>query len=261
MPASFYQSIQDIAAYWNKFKSSSNIGPDESTWIQRVALLDEFSARNSAFVGLWSTVTPDRFIYVTDKSKLLGYDAALLTAENGVVFSYSNLHPHYVRASYSLQEKGFNYIIEKQVKPLDGIVVTFDVLYKRWDDIYIHTLQQVTLLEVDDWGKPLLTLSLISDISHIKKPGTCQVTIALQGEVEIHRYNFDEKHLEKVKSFSEQEKKVLQLLSRGLTTKEIADKLFISPHTVDTHRRNLIKKTDCLDTTAVVTYARMIGLL
>ncbi len=38
------------------------------------------------------------------------------------------------------------------------------------------------------------------------------------------------------------EKEVLSLVAIGLTTKEIAMKLSISHHTVETHRKNLLRK-------------------
>ena len=38
------------------------------------------------------------------------------------------------------------------------------------------------------------------------------------------------------------EKQVLKLLVKSLTTKQIAERLFISPRTVDQHRSNLLKK-------------------
>ena len=40
-------------------------------------------------------------------------------------------------------------------------------------------------------------------------------------------------------TFTFKEKEVLALVSSGLTTKEIASKLNISHHTVETHRKNL----------------------
>ena len=61
--------------------------------------------------------------------------------------------------------------------------------------------------------------------------------------------------------FTPQETKVLQLLSDGKQTKYIAQKLSASPHTIDTHRRNMLAKTSCVDSTALVAYCRMIGLL
>lgn len=42
---------------------------------------------------------------------------------------------------------------------------------------------------------------------------------------------------------SEREKDVLEFLLEGLSSKEIAEKLFISKTTVDTHRRNILDKT------------------
>lgn len=39
------------------------------------------------------------------------------------------------------------------------------------------------------------------------------------------------------------EVEVLKLLSRGLNSKEIAEKLFISPNTVEYHRKQLLRKT------------------
>lgn len=41
---------------------------------------------------------------------------------------------------------------------------------------------------------------------------------------------------------TKREQEILQLLSKGLTTHEIADQLFVSPLTIETHRRNLISK-------------------
>ena len=41
---------------------------------------------------------------------------------------------------------------------------------------------------------------------------------------------------------TEKEKSVLSLVSSGLTTKEIADNLNISHHTVESHRKNLLRK-------------------
>lgn len=40
------------------------------------------------------------------------------------------------------------------------------------------------------------------------------------------------------------ELEVLDLLSRGLSSRDIAEKLFISPNTVEYHRKQLLRKTD-----------------
>ena len=48
------------------------------------------------------------------------------------------------------------------------------------------------------------------------------------------------------------EKEVLELIADGLTNNEIAERLFISITTVDTHRKNLLNKFDCRNVASLV---------
>lgn len=51
------------------------------------------------------------------------------------------------------------------------------------------------------------------------------------------------------------EREVLQLLCQQFNTQEIADKLFISPRTVEGHRNNLLLKTESRNIAGLVVYA------
>ena len=57
------------------------------------------------------------------------------------------------------------------------------------------------------------------------------------------------------------EQEVLRLLAEGLTSKEIAKKLFISPKTVENHRANIMNKLDLHSTIELVRYAAKLGLI
>jgi DNA-binding NarL/FixJ family response regulator len=57
------------------------------------------------------------------------------------------------------------------------------------------------------------------------------------------------------------EQQVMRLLAEGLSTKEIAEKLFISPKTVENHRANLMSKLDLHSTMELVRYAARLGLI
>jgi DNA-binding NarL/FixJ family response regulator len=48
------------------------------------------------------------------------------------------------------------------------------------------------------------------------------------------------------------EKEVLELIANGMTNTEIAGKLFISPTTVDTHRKNLLAKLNAKNTAELI---------
>lgn len=51
------------------------------------------------------------------------------------------------------------------------------------------------------------------------------------------------------------EKEVLALIAEGNTNPEIAEKLFVSPSTVDSHRKNLLAKLNVKNTASLVKFA------
>jgi DNA-binding NarL/FixJ family response regulator len=65
----------------------------------------------------------------------------------------------------------------------------------------------------------------------------------------------------KASRLSRRESEVLQLLAEGLTTNEIAEKLFTSKRTIETHRQNILEKTQTKNTAALIRMAVTQGLL
>ncbi|GAA4376904.1 response regulator transcription factor [Hymenobacter koreensis] len=65
----------------------------------------------------------------------------------------------------------------------------------------------------------------------------------------------------KPNDLSVRETEVLRLIAEGLTNAEIADKLFTSKRTIETHRQNIIEKTQAKNTAALIKYAMETGLL
>jgi DNA-binding NarL/FixJ family response regulator len=59
---------------------------------------------------------------------------------------------------------------------------------------------------------------------------------------------------------SGREREVLQMIAEGRSTREIADSLFISVKTVETHRKNIMRKTDLHTVAELVKYAIRNGL-
>lgn len=57
------------------------------------------------------------------------------------------------------------------------------------------------------------------------------------------------------------EQQVMRLLAEGLSAKEIAERLFISPKTVENHRANIMNKLDIHSTMELVRYAARLGLI
>jgi DNA-binding CsgD family transcriptional regulator len=256
-----YNTIEKVEAYWNNLKpgtTSSQINYDK--WVTQAPLFEQLSHQISAAITLWDVVE-NRFIYATDKRKIAWDDPSLITTEDGVDESIFRVHPDYLNSGLLMQQKGFEYLLANSSIPRNEIIISFDGCYKRSDGNYIHFIQQAVAVEADNKGHPLLILSYIFDISHLKKEKTSNLVITAPHEVLLWNYNFQKKILEPTKPLSAQEKTILSLLAQGKTSKEIADALHISSHTADTHRRNLLKKTNCLDTTALVSYGKLVGLI
>lgn len=54
---------------------------------------------------------------------------------------------------------------------------------------------------------------------------------------------------------SERENGIIKLIAEGLTNVQIADKLFLSNHTINTHRKNIMAKLGVKNTAGIVMYA------
>ena len=71
----------------------------------------------------------------------------------------------------------------------------------------------------------------------------------------------DEELLSTGSIFSHTEFSIIELIEQGLSTKEIAEKLFRSPLTINTHRSNIIKKAGKSSITEVIRDLKAKGLL
>ena len=57
------------------------------------------------------------------------------------------------------------------------------------------------------------------------------------------------------------EQQVMRLIAEGLSTKKIAERLFISPKTVENHRANIMGKLELHTTMELIRYAAKLGLI
>src|SRR4029079_8731683 len=56
-------------------------------------------------------------------------------------------------------------------------------------------------------------------------------------------------------NISDREMEIIKLIAEGLSNKEVADKLFLSTHTVTTHRKNIMNKLGVNNTAGLVLFA------
>lgn len=88
------------------------------------------------------------------------------------------------------------------------------------------------------------------------------IKTVLNGKLFFNVTTIDEKNNEKISPIlTRREKEILILIADGLTNNEIASRLFLSSHTVDSHRKNLFVKFDVNNVALLVKKASQAGLL
>jgi DNA-binding CsgD family transcriptional regulator len=61
--------------------------------------------------------------------------------------------------------------------------------------------------------------------------------------------------------FTQRELEIIKEMMQGTTNKDIAGNLSISPHTVATHRKNILKKAQCSTANQLIKLCRSMGIL
>ena len=118
--------------------------------------------------------------------------------------------------------------------------------------------QRYTYITSPDTGIPLYNVCLMSDISSIKKD------IFIQHEMEKISADkdsyqnlliFSTSYFPESQLFSKREIEVLKLLTEGLNSIEISDKLDISESTISNHRKSMMKKSNSNNVAQLITFS------
>ena len=72
---------------------------------------------------------------------------------------------------------------------------------------------------------------------------------------------FERYKLKHQSNLTQREFEIIALIAQGLKSSEIAERLFLSRHTIDTYRRTILEKTSCKNSAELIAYAVRNGLV
>jgi DNA-binding CsgD family transcriptional regulator len=108
-------------------------------------------------------------------------------------------------------------------------------------NIYVPLLSQIYFFYTEISAKTVYILEVHTEVD--KYPKTLWAHHHYFGN-DMSYFRFPDENLLKTGNiFSDREFEIIQLLAKGLNTKQISDKLFLSPFTVNTHRSNILQKS------------------
>ena len=153
------------------------------------------------------------------------------------------------------------------IKPslLTKYKATYLIRYKLKSGKVKKILHQAKTINVSEDGKIQQVIGVHADISHI--PGPIDHKISFIGDGDLQSYyaiNPDDLMLNtitKKEKFTERELSILKLIAAGDSTSEIAEKMFISKYTVNTHRKNIQRKSNAKNAIELIANCIRSGLI
>ena len=182
--------------------------------------------------------------YVTEVRKHMEY-------ENDVVFSYvEQLSQGFLNRNFTISNfAGKHRPIGYKLKELKDIIIRY---YPEKNN---YQLNQV-LLEIILSEQDLTSHCMIEDKLFVPAVKLIEQQLKKSGQIQYTDETDSESiDKDKLEVLSDREKDIIICVSKGMNNKEIADYLYLSVHTVTTHRRNISNKLQIHTTAGLIIYA------
>lgn len=182
--------------------------------------------------------------YVTEVRRHMEY-------ENEVVFTYvEQLSQGLLNRNYTISEfAGKHTPIGDKLKELKDIVIRY---YPERNNYLLNAV----LLDIILCEQDLTSHCMIEDQLFVPAVRHIEQQIRQSGQVAyIDESENETPDKDKLEVLSDREKDIVVCVAKGMNNKEIADYLFLSVHTVTTHRRNISNKLQIHTTAGLIIYA------
>lgn len=185
----------------------------------------------------------------TDVTRVLGYDIKEFDIELIMSIIHPDDQPYFLAFEGKATEFFFNLGGDK----ITNYKISYDYRVRKKNGDYIRILQQITTLHFDEDKGVLRTFGVHTDITHLKPSGKPILSfIGLNGMPSYINVDVQESFKTSKSGLTKREQQILQLIALGKSSEEICTTLFISKQTVDAHRKNMLRKTGCANTAALM---------
>ena len=172
--------------------------------------------------------------------------------ENDVVFSYvEQLSQGHLKRNYTISEFASKHApIGDKLKELKDVIIR---CYPEKNNYLLNA----ALLEIISCEQDLTSHCLIEDKLFVPAVKLIEQQLRKKGDtVYVDKTDKDvPDKKDKLEALSNREKDIIACVTKGMSNKEIAGELYLSVHTVTTHRRNISNKLQIHTTAGLTIYA------
>jgi DNA-binding CsgD family transcriptional regulator len=196
-----------------------------------------------------------QLVYSRGIKKMLGYNRMEFTMQ----LALNCIHPEDLDVVNNIHRGVINLAINTDVKVQKLYLnITFRLLQK--DGRYIRVMRQSSPYHTDEDGKLLSNLSILTDISFMKTNSNLVEWELFADKLDVSKFK-QNVYKEFINFFTPREKEIINLIQNDFTNQEIASRLFISTHTVVSHRKNILKKSNCHNSKELLTFCELNGII
>ncbi|MCE7070787.1 helix-turn-helix transcriptional regulator [Dyadobacter sp. CY327] len=229
-------------------------------YLRENSLLIETLNSNNTSVAIIDIQSMRYLCCLGDAVQVIGWSNDILMQE-GVQFFLSKIFPSDYKGFEIMSAMTTDYVCKLDDHKVISFKSLFDFRMVRPDGSFTRIMHHGVALKRDSSGNISFLLALISDITHLKRDGRQHVHLTNGSESLIYEVNNETGFCRKLESLSDRELEIARLTGKKLTSEDIAKKLFISTHTVNTHRQNMLKKLDMADTMELINFLTVYHLI
>jgi DNA-binding CsgD family transcriptional regulator len=231
-----YEEFERVCSMWNTYIYMHDYNANSYIYI---------SPSFCNFLGLeYGTVLSEGFESI---SSLIHPDDLLILNNN----LFKRIKDFLASIHHQAEEENQNYRFSYnfRVRKKDGSYISMSVVSK--------------ILSFNKKGEITLDFGMISPVNHIMQTDKMILNISKS----LNDLDYDTVLQEEFNpevsaelNLTEREMEIISLLKKGMDSKEMADFLCLSQHTVRNHRRNILKKTNTNKVTELLTLINKLGL-
>lgn len=242
---------------WSRQQISS-LDVDYDFWNKKRKSIQEFSLLSESCI-FTVDVYKERYDFASDNfSHIFGYNPTWIkTIRNQGDLLEERIHPddRIQLAEFQIEHGLFIYLLPPEER--NSYQQIFQIRILNANRQYVNVISRQQVIEKDVHGKAWIIMGVMDISPDQILSDKVKRTVINRQTGEVIKSPF----ISKDKQLTNREKDILLLIREGLLSKEIANILNISIHTVNNHRKNILIKLEVDNSIEALNYAQNAGLL
>lgn len=233
-------------------KIKSSYGHKNADINMRMDSIDNFQLNDLECIYLFD-FSKNKIFYHKGFEKVFGYKQKILDLD----FVFDKYHPEDALFVKAIVKATVAQLMKITIPEFSN-VLSMSYRFRNLDGSYKNILSSTIVHQTDDKDRILSVLIKYTDISFTTESDAVEwmVESSYIDEDAIKQQVYGEANL----VFTNREIEVIGRMFKGETNDEIAKNLYISRHTVATHRKNILLKSACADIKALKSFCKKKGI-